>query len=112
MHGKQTATNSGSLIVATLAVVASSCCGLPLALILGGVSSGIVGALSETLYTIRPYVMVGSATLVGVAWVIAWRRRASRATYVILAVSTGLLVIAFGWREWDPVLTKWLFSRA
>jgi mercuric ion transport protein len=112
MIGKQTVTSSGSLIAATLAVVASSCCALPLALILAGVSSGIVGALSETLYTIRPYVMVGSVALVGVAWVIAWRRRANRTTFAILAVATLLLLIALSWREWDPALTKWLFSRA
>jgi mercuric ion transport protein len=89
---------------AAVAVVASSCCALPMALTFMGVSTGAVGLLGP-LHELRPIVLGAAAILLAVGWVMAVRRRSTRA-YPLLGVATAMIGMALTWQIWDPILER------
>ena len=70
------APRSGWLTAASAltAVLASACCWLPLAAVLAGLSAA---GLSAVLWSARPWLLAGSAVLLGVGFWITYRKRAS-----------------------------------
>ena len=101
-------TSVGSLVAAGVAVFASSCCALPLGLVMLGVSGGAVGALIEPLHAARLFILAASVILLALGWMFAARRRASRVIFGALITATALFLLALGWRYWDPPLTMYL----
>jgi len=97
-------TSAGGLIAATVAVIASSCCALPMALVFAGVSTSAVGLLGP-LHEARPFILGVAVLLLAVGWVLAIRRRASRA-FPPLGIATVLIVVALTWQAWDPILER------
>jgi len=97
-------TSIGGVAAAVAAVVVSSCCALPMALVFAGVSTSAVGLLGP-LHTLRPLILALAVVLLGVAWVTAIRRRATR-VYLYLAVGTALVALSFAWAWWDPLLQR------
>jgi mercuric ion transport protein len=97
---------AGGVAAAGLAVLASSCCGIPLALAALGVGGGAIGLLGPLL-PLRPLFLALAAVLIGAGWFFAYKRRSRRA-YVILAVATLLLLIAVLSPIWEPALTHCL----
>ena len=91
-------------MAAMVAVVASSCCALPMALVFAGVSAGVVGLLGP-LHAVRPIVLGVAVVLLAMGWGLAIRRRSVRA-YPLLGFASALVVVALTWQAWDPVLQR------
>jgi mercuric ion transport protein len=103
-------TSAGGFAAATVAVVASSCCALPMALVLAGVSTGAVSFLGS-LHAVRPIILGMAVVLLAVGWGLAIRRRVARA-YPLLAVASTLVVVALTWQAWDPMLQRVIMQAA
>lgn len=96
----------GGLAAAGLAVLASSCCGIPLALAALGIGSGAIGLLAP-LQPLRLAFLTLAAALIAVGWFFAIRRRSRRA-YSLLTLATALLVIAALSPLWEPSLARYM----
>jgi mercuric ion transport protein len=79
-----------SLCTAAGAVFAASCCVLPLVLGVLGAGAGLFSVI-EVLADYRTTVLVISAGLVAVAWVVYFRRPGAAGTALALAVATLLV---------------------
>ena len=87
------------------AVLAASCCVLPL--VLGGLGAG--AGLFSTLEFLADYqapILAFSACLVALAWVVYFRRRGARITAVVLAAASVLVVTAANWDALERPLLK------
>jgi mercuric ion transport protein len=87
------------------AVVASSCCALPLAIGSLGAGAGVFAVL-EWLADYRTPMLVISAALVATAWALYFRRRGARSTAVALAFASILVVTAASWPWIETPLLK------
>jgi mercuric ion transport protein len=97
-HGTVLATGAG-------AVLAASCCVLPL--VLGGLGAG--AGLFSTLEVLADYqtpILVFSVCLVALAWVVYFRRRGARSTAVVLATASLFVVTAANWAALERPLLK------
>jgi mercuric ion transport protein len=107
------------LVAGLGAVVASSCCVLPLGLIALGVGAGILGVINEIPAWRDPLLSMSAIAVAGGwgAWLVK-RRDACTAdlhcatssqkqlTMILLIISTIIVVMAAGWEHIDPVLLK------
>lgn len=101
---------SGWLALAGLAtgagaVLAASCCVLPL--VLGGLGAG--AGLFSTLEALANYqtsILVFSACLVALAWAVYFRRRGNRSTAIVLAAASLFVVTAANWTTFERPLLK------
>lgn len=93
---------------ALLALVLSSCCALPMALVFAGVSTAVVGTLNP-LFAFRPYMLALAAILLTAGWWLALRR-GSRGAYPVLIAGTALVAVSFLWPVWDPMLQRLLLE--
>jgi mercuric ion transport protein len=84
------------LISGTVAVLAASCCVLPLALAGLGAGAGIFSAL-EILVEYQKPLLALSAALVAAAWLLYFRRPGATRTAVALTVATLLVGSAAAW---------------
>ena len=87
------------------AVLAASCCVLPL--VLGGLGAG--AGLFSTLGVLANYqtsILVFSACLVALAWAVYFRRRGARSTAVVLAAASLFVVTAANWTTFERPLLK------
>ena len=109
-----------SLFTGLAAVVAKSCCVLPLVL----ASSGISGVwLSRELVPFRSYFLMTAVVSLTIGWVLAiWQRKACRAdglcarrtgwlTFSILGLSTVLVGLVVLWERFEPTIIQYLSSR-
>lgn len=96
--------SAGGVAAALAAIVLSSCCALPMALVFIGVSTSVVGLLGP-LHSLRPAILLLAAGSLGLGWFLAVRRRSSRA-YPVLALGTILFALSFLWETWDPILQR------
>jgi mercuric ion transport protein len=101
---------SGLLVVASLftgagAIVAASCCVLPLVLGGLGAGAGLFSAL-EILADHRIAILVLSAALVAIAWFVYFRRRGGRSTALALIVATLLVGTAAAWGHLEGPLLR------
>ena len=115
-------TSAGGLVAAGAAVLASSCCGIPLALTLIGVSSGAVGLIAH-LAPLRGVLLAAAVLLIAAGWIFTLRARSRalrggacrrgrfRANFVVLGLSTILLAAALAEPLWEPLLTHSLVER-
>jgi len=107
-----------------LAVVASSCCVIPLALAALGAGAGILGGLAFLAEWRDPFLVLSLAAVAG-SWV-AWRRRQapacasgpscaaanrSRGTLTLLICATLVVTTAGSWGYIEPVLLKMVRGR-
>jgi mercuric ion transport protein len=84
------------LVTGLAAVFAASCCVLPL--VLGGLGAGVVlFSVIEVLADYRTPILLVSAMLVAVAWLVYFRRRGARSTAAALAVASMLVGVAASW---------------
>jgi mercuric ion transport protein len=116
-------TNASGVAAAALAVVASSCCAIPMALAFIGVSTGAVGLLGP-LHEARPFVLGIAVSLLGVGWIYTLRARAIalrsgacprgrfRLNFIVLASASLLVVVALSWQVWDPMLERLVMRMA
>jgi len=97
-------TSAGSVAAGLAALVVSSCCALPMALVFMGVSTGAVGLLGP-LHAFRPIILVAAGGLLAAAWTMAIRQRSSRA-YPVIVLGTAVFALSFYWQTWDPILQR------
>lgn len=100
----------GGVSAAVAALIVSSCCALPMALVFAGVSTSVVGLLAP-LYALRPIFLTVAGILLALGWYIAIRHGAKR-TYFFLALGTALVMAALAWAWWDPLLQRLVMQLA
>ena len=100
--GRLKLVSVSGVVAAVTAVIASSCCALPMALAFMGVSTGAVGLLGP-LQAARPVILLASVGILAAAWFMAIRRRSAR-VYPVLTLAAALLVLSFFRQTWDPML--------
>src|SRR5882757_4491805 len=88
------------------AVLAASCCVLPLVLGGQGAGAGLFSSL-EVLADYQTPILVISACLIAVSWVVFFRRRGARSTAVVLTVASILVVTAANWDILERPLLDW-----
>jgi mercuric ion transport protein len=87
------------------AVLAASCCVLPL--IIGGLGAGAgVFAVLEMLADYRTPLLIVSSILVVTAWFLYFRRRGTPSTAIVLVLAIVLVVTAANWALFEPSLLK------
>lgn len=116
-------TNAGGLAAAAVAVVASSCCAIPMALAFAGVSTSVVGGLGP-LHQARPIILAVAVLLLGAGWIYTFRSRAAalrsgdcprgrfRLNFIVLTAASALIVVALTWQFWDPALERLVLRMA
>ncbi len=72
MERKQVITGVGGVLAA---VIASSCCWLPLLLLAVGAGATAVGAVTSTIETYRPFFAIVAVAFLGAAWYFTYFRR-------------------------------------
>ncbi|QGM98247.1 mercury transporter MerT [Methylocystis parvus] len=112
------------LVAGLGAVVASSCCVIPLGLAAIGAGAGVFGGLEMVAAWRIPFLAVSAAAIVGGwgAWL--WKRptscvsgsscaspQRSRATLGLLLCASLIVALAASWGYVDPVLLKLLKGR-
>lgn len=109
---KQTTDRISTGIVAALslatglgAAVSASCCVLPLVIGSLGAGAGIFAAL-EFVANYRMPLLVSSATLVTIAWLLYFPRSGARSTAVALTLASILVVTAASWSQFEPSLLR------
>lgn len=111
------------LVAGLGAIVASSCCVIPLGLAALGAGAGILGGLAAMSDLRLPFLIASSVAVAG-GWAVWWRRptvcgpgstcaplERSRATLALLVCATGIVAAAASWGYVDPVLLKLLRRR-
>jgi mercuric ion transport protein len=112
------------LVAGLGAVVASSCCVIPLGLVALGAGAGVLGGL-ETVATWRvPLLSISALGIIG-GWGAWWIKRPaacvsngscaspqrSRTTLALLVCASAIVLVAAGWSYIDPILLKLLRGR-
>jgi mercuric ion transport protein len=87
------------------AVLAASCCVLPLVLSSLGAGAGLFSTL-EVLADYQKSILSFSACLIAVAWFVYFRRRGAKSTAVALAAASLLVVTAASWDTLERPLLK------
>ncbi len=107
------------LVAGLGAVVASSCCVIPLGLAALGASAGVIGGLETVAAWRVPFLAISALAVVG-GWSAWWRRRPadcasgsacalperSRATLALLLCASAIVLAAASWSYIDPILLK------
>jgi mercuric ion transport protein len=118
--GTRVATGAG-LAAGVAAIIASSCCVLPLVFIGLGLG-GVAALLIPTLAALRPYLLAGAVLAVVTAWILYAPRRQVCATDAScattgparrapawLVLASAIVLLAFIWQPWiEPLLLPWL----
>jgi len=106
-----------SLVTSAGAVVASSCCVLPLALSAAGIGGTWIGGLSELVFY-RSWILAAAAVALAIGWAVALRRpmitcaedgsctRTTRhwLTFGALGLSTLFVGVAVAWSWLEPTI--------
>jgi len=106
------------------AVVASSCCTLPLVLGALGASAGVLGGLQQVAEWRVPFLVVSALGMAG-GWAAWWWKpptgcaagsacaspARSRATLALLVFATAVLIAAASWDRIDPMMLRLLRGR-
>lgn len=89
----------------TAAILAASCCVLPL--VLGGLGLGawLLSSL-EVLADYQKPILFSGIGLIAVAWFVYFRRGGVKGTVVVLAVASGLVMTAASWGVLERPLLK------
>lgn len=112
------------LVAGLGAVIASSCCVIPLGLAALGAGAGILGGLETVAAWRVPLLSVGALGIVG-GWGAWWFKRpvvcaagaacaspkSSRATLALLLCASAIVLAAASWSYIDPVLLKFFKGR-
>jgi mercuric ion transport protein len=122
LKGKGTAAVTGTGLAAGLAaIVASSCCVLPIVFVGLGLGS-VAAVLIPTLAVLRPYLLGAAVLAILTAWVIYARRRqacasdeacgtvgSARRAPIWLVLASAIVVLALIWQPWiEPILLRWI----
>ena len=112
------------LVAGLGAVVASSCCVIPLGLAALGVSASILGGLEEIAAWRVPLLVISALAIVGGWGAWCWKRsiacvsssacasaQRSHATLGLLLCASLIVVLAANWTYIDPVLLKMFRGR-
>lgn len=101
--------SSLGLVAAIAAFVGASCCVLPLVLASGGLAGVWIASLEIFVVYRRPITAV-AYIVIAVGWWIAFRRRSSRGTFVILGCATALVLAALVLTEYEGQITRYVVS--
>lgn len=113
----------GGLAAAAMAVVASSCCAVPMAFAFMGAGAGAAAFLGP-LHELRPIILGAAVLLLAAGGVYTVRARAnarrsgdcprgrSRLNVAVLTVASALVVVALTWQVWDPMLERLIMRAA
>lgn len=97
------------LIAAIAALVGASCCALPLALAWLGLAGAWLANLG-IFVVYRPYVTAFAIIVIALGWAIAFRRRASVRTLIVLSVASVLVATALLIAHYETELTRYLIA--
>ena len=97
------------LVAALAALVGASCCALPLVLAWVGLAGAWIANL-EIFVVYRPYITAVAAIVIGVGWMIALQRGASRRTLAILGVASLIVAAALALSHYEGEVTRYLVS--
>jgi mercuric ion transport protein len=121
-NGKGTGVVTGAgLAAGVAAIIASSCCVLPIVFVGFGLGS-VAALLIPTLATLRPYLLAGALLAVVTAWILYARRRPACSTDALcastgparrapvwLVLASAIVLLALIWQRWiEPLLLPWL----
>src|SRR4051812_3740667 len=96
---------AASVVTGVGAIFAASCCVLPL--VLGGLGAGAgLFSVLEVLADYRTAILVLSAALLAVAWVVYLSSRGARSTALALVIATVFVGTAAAWDRLEPPLLK------
>lgn len=112
------------LVAGLGAMIASSCCVIPLGLVALGAGAGVLGGL-ELVAAWRTPLLAISALAIVAGWVAWWWKRPTscnpgegcaiparpRATLVMLLSASAIVVLAASWSYIDPILLGFLRRR-
>ena len=101
------------------AILASSCCVIPLVLAAVGASAGIFGAFQTLAEWRMPLLSVAVLSIIG-GWFIWWKKRnvicssvvscststRSNTSVTLLSISSLIIVLGLSWEYIDPLLLK------
>lgn len=100
-----------ALTSSTAAVVAgAACCVLPLALPAAALAAS--GGFLAWLAGAHVWITGVAAVMVIAAWLLVFRRsrrtgsKPHRGTFIVLTISTALMMLAFGWSSIEPLLVR------
>jgi len=107
------------LVAGLGAIVASSCCVIPLGLAALGAGAGVLGGLEAVAAWRAPLVAISALTILG-GWGAWWLKRPaacapgspcaspeySRGTLALLTCASAIVLTAAGWGYIDPALLK------
>lgn len=111
----ETALSWAAAVAAAGAVFAwAACCVLPMSLALVGLGLGGLGLIAEQ----RTWITLGALAVIGVGWVLTWRRARmcrvdsacaapSRLGMGLLSLATGLVLLAL---IWQPIVEPWALA--
>ncbi len=101
--------SQAGLIAAIAALTGASCCALPLALAWAGLAGAWIANLG-VFVVYRPYVTGVALVVIGLGWVIALQRKASRQTLAILGLASVLLAAAMIVAHYEQDLARSLMA--
>jgi|SRR6476469_8857953 mercuric ion transport protein len=101
--------SQAGLIGAIAALVGASCCAIPFALAWLGLAGAWITNL-EIFVVYRPYITAFAIIVITLGWVIAFRRRASPRTFVVLGVASMFVGAALLIAHYETELTRYLIA--
>ena len=118
-----TLVTGASFLAGFGALASASCCALPLALSMAGVSSAYLVQMG-VLVQHRDAIAMAALLVLALGWVVAIRgaragcagtgfcarRRASRLTFGVLGLSMAIVGLALAYSWWEPALIQLLWS--
>lgn len=112
------------LVAGLGAVVASSCCVIPLGLAAAGAGASVLAGLEMVAESRVPFLVVSALAIAGGWGAWWWKRPApcvsrvgcasperSRATLALLLLASLIAALAASWRHIDPLLLKFFWGR-
>jgi len=101
--------SQAGLVAAIAALIGASCCALPLALAWAGLAGAWIANLG-VFVVYRPYIIGVALVVIGLGWVIALQRKASRRTLAILGLASVLLATAVLVAHYEQELARSLIA--
>jgi mercuric ion transport protein len=91
------------------ALIGASCCALPLVLASLGLAGAWIANLG-ILIVYRPYITGIALAVIAAGWAIALRRRAPGRTFLVLGLSTAVVLAALVVTEYEPQINRYLVA--
>jgi mercuric ion transport protein len=97
------------MTTALAAFMGASCCVLPLLLAWAGLAGAWLIYL-EPFVVFRQFLVVAAGVVIAAGWWLAWRRRSSWGTLVVLTCATALTLVAVAVTEYEGSLQRYVIA--